>query len=136
MNLKINERTKVFVFEGRVCLEYNSTKLLFDEVDSFIEFLQKIFEKDEDGKRCRSNNLLLTINANGDKEWWLEGKRHRDDGPAIIAVNGNKYWYRNGKLHRTNGPAVEWHNGDIQYWIDGNHVTLNEYNNYVNNENQ
>jgi hypothetical protein len=22
--------------------------------------------------------------ANGDKEWWRRGRRHRDDGPAII----------------------------------------------------
>jgi len=29
----------------------------------------------------------------------LNGKRHREDGPAVIFSNGTKEWYRNGKQH-------------------------------------
>jgi hypothetical protein len=30
-------------------------------------------------------------------QWFLNGKRHREDGPAIEYVNGDKYWLINGK---------------------------------------
>ncbi len=36
--------------------------------------------------------------ANGDKAWYVDGKRHRLDGPAIEEANGYKAWYVNGKL--------------------------------------
>ena len=36
----------------------------------------------------------------GDKEWWLNGKRHREDGPAIETTHGNKEWFLNGEYHR------------------------------------
>ena len=45
------------------------------------------------------------------KEWRINGKRHREDGPAIEGSNGNKAWYLNGKLHREDGPAIEYHDG-------------------------
>ena len=45
--------------------------------------------------------------ANGTKEWWLNGKLHREDGPAVERANGNKAWFLNDKLHREDGPAVE-----------------------------
>ena len=35
--------------------------------------------------------------AHGNKYWYLNGKPHRTDGPAIEWPNGNKYWYLNGK---------------------------------------
>ena len=34
--------------------------------------------------------------SNGDKEWWLNGKLHREDGPAIEYSNGYKAWCLNG----------------------------------------
>ena len=54
--------------------------------------------------------------TNGDKEWLLNGKRHREDGPAIERPDGSKSWYLNGNLHREDGPAVEWANG-AKYWL-------------------
>jgi len=35
--------------------------------------------------------------ANGTKHWWLNGNRHRSDGPAIEYANGTKVWYLNGE---------------------------------------
>jgi hypothetical protein len=35
--------------------------------------------------------------TNGDKEWYLDEKIHRVDGPAIEWTNGNKEWFLNGK---------------------------------------
>ena len=37
--------------------------------------------------------------ANGNKEWYLNGKCHREDGPACEYANGNKAWYLNDKCH-------------------------------------
>jgi hypothetical protein len=48
--------------------------------------------------------------VDGDKEWWVHGKRHRDGGlPAIERMNGDKVWYVNGKRHRDGGlPTFEY----------------------------
>jgi hypothetical protein len=35
--------------------------------------------------------------ANGDKWWYLNDKRHREDGPAVEYASGTKSWYINGK---------------------------------------
>jgi hypothetical protein len=39
----------------------------------------------------------LHIDANGTKRWWLNGKFHREDGPAVEYADGDKAWYLNGK---------------------------------------
>ena len=39
----------------------------------------------------------VKVYPNGDKSWYLNGKRHREDGPAIECVNGSKSWYLNDK---------------------------------------
>ncbi len=58
--------------------------------------------------------------------WTLDGKRHREDGPAIIdCANGQltgQRWYRYGLLHREDGPArVEYLDGVIvqEIWYAG-----------------
>jgi len=36
---------------------------------------------------------------NGDKEWWVNGRRHRDENrPAVIPFNGRKQWWVNGEV--------------------------------------
>jgi len=42
----------------------------------------------------------VKVFANGDKHWYLNGKLHREDGPAIEWANGDKSWFLNGQLHR------------------------------------
>ena len=75
------------------------------------------------------NNYIIETNDAGTKFWWLNGKLHREDGPAVELCDGSKYWYINNRLHREDGPAVEFANGikgwylnDIEYteseWID------------------
>lgn len=48
-------------------------------------------------------------------EWWINGIRHRDDGPAIEQKNHFKQWYINGQLHREDGPAEMYEDGS-KYW--------------------
>jgi len=57
--------------------------------------------------------------ASGTKSWYLNGKLHRVDGPAIECANGAKYWYLNDKLHREDGPAIEWANGNKIWYLNG-----------------
>ena len=52
------------------------------------------------------------ISKNGDKCWYLNGQRHREDGPAIESASGNKHWFVNDQRHREDGPAVEYANGN------------------------
>ena len=64
---------------------------------------------------------------NGDKHWWLNGKLHREDGPAVERYDGSKHWYLNGKHHREDGPAVEWENGTNAWYLNGKQYTEEEY---------
>ena len=59
------------------------------------------------------------VYANGTKEWYLNGKLHREDGPAIEYTSGTKKWLRNGRLHREDGPAIEDANGTKEWFLNG-----------------
>ena len=51
---------------------------------------------------------VVMTDADGTKEWYLNGQLHRVDGPAIEYASGTKAWWLNGKRHRVDGPAIEW----------------------------
>ena len=61
----------------------------------------------------------VTVDDYGTKRWYLNGKRHREDGPAVERADGDKFWYLNGNLHREDGPAVERADGSKSWWING-----------------
>jgi hypothetical protein len=71
-------------------------------------------------KRHREDGPAF-IGADGTQAWWLNDKRHRTDGPAIIRPNGVLSWCLNNKLHREDGPAVigngyqAWYLNDKEY---------------------
>jgi hypothetical protein len=71
------------------------------------------------GKPMSRNFTGIVEWPSGTKEWYLNGKFHRVDGPAVERANGTKEWHLNGKLHRVNGPAVEWSDGAKQWYMDG-----------------
>ena len=66
------------------------------------------------GKSHREDGPAVKY-ADGTKKWRLNGICHRIDGPAIEWYDGDKDWYLNGKRHREDGPATEWYNGN-KYW--------------------
>ena len=39
----------------------------------------------------------VKVYADGSKSWYLNGKLHREDGPAVESADGDKYWWLNGK---------------------------------------
>ena len=55
---------------------------------------------------------------NGHKEWYLDGRLHREDGPAVEKAYGDKAWWLNGYLHREDGPAVEFANGYKEWYLN------------------
>ena len=65
--------------------------------------------------------------ADGSKLWYLNGKCHREDGPAIEYPDGNKYWYLNGKLHREDGPAIEGSDGSKDWYLNNKELTEQEH---------
>lgn len=86
-----------------------------------IEYTVKVFKSGYtewylNGKLHREDGPAIE-HTDGDKEWWLDGRRHREDGPAVINTDGNKLWYFNDKLHREDGPAIVHPDGHKEYWI-------------------
>ena len=51
--------------------------------------------------------------------WYLNGKRHREDGPAIEFAGGTKEWWLNDLRHRENGPAIEYAGGAKAWYLNG-----------------
>ena len=62
---------------------------------------------------------ICKINYRGDKEWYIDGKRHREDGPAYEGSDGTKEWYINGLCHREDGPAIEYKDRAVYWFING-----------------
>ena len=73
---------------------------------------------DEKGNKFYYSNKAMTI-------------LHRKDGPA---VDNPSYegWYINGKLHREYGPALTYKNGDCFWYVNGKEVTNREHHAYFN----
>lgn len=62
----------------------------------------------------------------GSKEWLVNGKRHREDGPAFEGFNGTKEWRLNGKRHRLEGPAIEYPYGKKHWYLNGKEYSFEE----------
>jgi hypothetical protein len=70
----------------------------------------------------------VKVYENGAKEWYLNGKFHREDGPAIEEADETKEWYLNGQLHREDGPAVERVDGTKYWYLNDKNLTEEEFN--------
>jgi hypothetical protein len=72
---------------------------------------------DEYGNKCYYKDRKMTI-------------LHRLDGPAVEWSNGDKVWWVNGKKHRLDGPAVEGEGVDgIKSWyVDGEYLNERRFN--------
>ena len=77
-------------------------------------------------KRHREDGPAIEF-TNGYKAWYLNDKRHREDGPAMEYANGDKFWCLNDRLHREDGPAIEWASGDKYWYLNGEYLTEAEH---------
>ena len=69
----------------------------------------------------------VRVYPDGDKSWYLNGKLHREDGPAVEYSTGYKSWYLKNKLHREDGPAIEYSDGDKSWYLNGKKLTEQEH---------
>jgi hypothetical protein len=67
------------------------------------------------------------VYASGNKFWYLNEQRHREDGPAVDCADGHKCWYIKGHLHREDGPAIEDSNGHKCWCLDGVEYTESQH---------
>ena len=91
--------------------------------DTFSE-ITRIFNKN--GLLHCDNGPAVFSSITNFKCWYINGQRHRTDGPAIEYANGDKFWYLNGQLHRIDGPAVEYED-HMEYWYKGINLSEKEY---------
>jgi len=61
------------------------------------------------------SNFSGICQINQDIMHYLNGKLHREDGPAVEEANGNKKWYQHHQLHRIDGTACEY-NDNTELW--------------------
>jgi len=69
----------------------------------------------------------VKVYSNGAKHWYLNGWRHREDGPAVEYSNGSKAWYLNGHLHREDGPAKDYSDGSKAWYLNNTEYTEKEF---------
>jgi hypothetical protein len=67
-------------------------------------------------------------------EWFLDGKRHREDGPAIDYNDGSKLWCLNGELHREDGPAIDYNDGSKSWYLNGKKLSQEKFNEWKNSQ--
>ena len=91
-----------------------------------VEVLEDITEWFLNGQRHREDGPAIEY-PNGTKYWYLNDQRHRTNGPAIEDANGYKAWYLNGQPHRTDGPAIECTDGYKAWFLNGQQVTEQEF---------
>ena len=63
----------------------------------------------------KAGNMVIS----GYKSWYINGERHREDGPAMIYNSGVQLWFKHGKKHRLNEPAVIYSKTQQEWWVDG-----------------
>ena len=80
-----------------------------------------------EGKLHREDGPAVEY-ADGDKIWYINDQLHREDGPAREYADGTKYWHLNGELHREDGPAVEYAIGYKAWYLNGKNLTELEFN--------
>jgi len=59
--------------------------------------------------------------------WLLNGKLHREDGPAYEGVDGYHAWWVNSRRHREDGPAIEYADGDRAWYLNGIEMSEEEH---------
>lgn len=62
---------------------------------------------------------LLLSGEMGGEEWWVNGERHHESGPAVVNADGSCRWYLRGSLHRVDGPAIEASSGATAWYQTG-----------------
>ena len=70
-------------------------------------------------RRTPIRTVVELADQNAQQEiWHVDGRLHREDGPALVDSRGVSAWCYGGRLHRVNEPA--WiGRGSIEYYLNG-----------------
>jgi len=78
---------------------------------------------DDEGRPHSYNDMPASQRYEGNikvRKWFRNGYPHRDGGlPSEISDDGTIRYFVNGKLHNIDGPAVIKKDGTEQYFIEG-----------------
>ncbi len=74
-----------------------------------------------------TGEVQYSFETNGPRVWYLNGKIHKDNGPAVEYCDGRKEWYQHDDLHRADGPAIEYRDGSNRWYYKGRYVTPEEH---------
>ncbi len=55
----------------------------------------------------QGNNVEIVEYSDGSKEWYKDGKLHREDGPACEYTNGIKEYWINGEIQKVEWPEIK-----------------------------
>jgi len=81
----------------------------------------------------RDNDLPAVIIRDGKKQiWFKNGLKHRLGKPAIISQAFSydlsyEEWWIEGQKHREDGPAVTFSSGNKEYWLNGVEITEKDF---------
>lgn len=86
---------KIRSFKDSIVVELKDDMVITEQLQGKFEFKDgyAIFK---DGELHNLNGPALVTKRG--KEWWQNGKRHREDGPAIEYVDGTVVWYSIGEV--------------------------------------
>jgi hypothetical protein len=98
----------------RLCCEYvqNHAKNAFTRIYKYQNNIRYYL-----AGRLHRDDGPAVIYSDGDFNYYRFGRLHREDGHACF-INGNKHYYINGKIHREDGPATIYHNGCMRYYVN------------------
>ena len=74
----------------------------------------------------RYKKYEVRVYDSGTTHWKLNGKMHRENGPALIVcgtANDFISYYINDRLHRLDGPAIEYANGQNVWYLYGKWIS-------------
>lgn len=73
------------------------------------------------------NKSICITSREGNNHWYLNGERHREDGPAYEGADGSKQRWINDTHHREDGPAIEYANGNRYWYLNDVQMTEHEF---------
>jgi len=91
-----------------------------NEERKVVEADRTVFWLNKQGLLHRDGGLPALEQADGTKEWYVNGRLHRGGGlPAVERASGKEWWV-DGQQHRDGGlPAVEWASGRKEWYVYG-----------------
>src|ERR1700691_6340007 len=75
------------------------------------------------GEKIPKNYTGIIEYPNGVIYYYLNGLRHREDGPSCINYDGTIEYHLNGKCHREDGPAIIYSDGTLEYCLNDKDIT-------------